>query len=660
MLIPIFLHRSDQSARLSQAEQLYFVSQAIDASVDAIAFTDVEGRIAFANRAFVRVWGYQRAADVGGRLLSSFVLPNHAQSPMHVYTNWTGEALGVASNGRRFPIAGSITRIDDASGALAGFAASFRDVSDRARAEQALRKSEERLTQAIRVADIGIFDHDHFTDERYWSPEFRDLVGVGPDAPLPVHPGIDERQEPLWIHPDDRGRVREAVARAHDPGSDGFFDIEFRFTRSDGEPRWLKVRSQTFFRGEGAARHKVRTVGGAQDITERVAAEAERSRLQDQLTQAQKMESVGRLAGGVAHDFNNMLSVIAGHVELALLTTGEGNPLRTDLEAIQAAAARATTVTRQLLGFARLQLMAPRVLDLNDSVAASLSRLRRVMGDHAEVRWEPGAEAGRVRLDPAQLDQVLMNLTANARDAIGVEGRLTIRTRRVTLGEAECVSREGLSAGAHAVLEVSDTGRGMDAATAAHLFEPFYTTKPVGKGTGLGLATVYGIVKQNGGCVEVDTELNRGTLVRIYLPAVEADVTGSSGETAGGPRPGTETVLLVEDESAVLRLSKIVLERFGYRVLTAATPGEAIHLFDTHDGPVHLLVTDVVMPEMNGRELAARLRASRSDLKTLFVSGYSASALAPRGVLDEGVHFLQKPFSLEDLAASVREALDTA
>ena len=200
----------------------------------------------------------------------------------------------------------------------------------------------------------------------------------------------------------------------------------------------------------------------------------------------------------------------------------------------------------------------------------------------------------------------------------------------------------------------------MDADTAAHLFEPFFTTKPVGQGTGLGLATVYGIVKQNGGCVEVDTELNRGTLVRVFLPAVEADVTGTSGNTSGAPRAGTETVLLVEDESAVLRLSKIVLERFGYVVLTAATPGEAIQLFGSHPGAVHLLVTDVVMPEMNGRELAARLRALRPDLKTLFVSGYSASALAPRGVLDEGVHFLQKPFSLEELATSVRAALDAS
>ena len=783
MLIPIFLHRTDRSARLSDAERLHFVSQAIESSVDAIAFTDVEGRISFVNDAFVRLWGYQRAADIGGRLLSWFVAPANPLAAMNVNTNWTGEAVGVASNGLRFPIAGSITRIENAAAAVAGFVASFRDVSDRARAEQALReseeryrslvesahdpifsadaggrflyvnraaaaifglkpeevegrtvdelfpppvaeryragvrrvidsgetlstedhfdvhgqrrwfstivqpmraadggivaaqaivreitarklaedrlrRSEERLNQAIRIADIGIFDHDHLTDERYWSPELRRISGLAVDESLPRHPSTDGADSVLWIHPDDRAGIVEAVRRAHAPQSDGFYDVEYRFTRPDGELRWLKVRSQTFFRGEGEARHPVRTVGGAQDVTERKAAELERIRLQEQLTQAQKMESVGRLAGGVAHDFNNMLSVITGHVELALLASDTASPVRLDLEAIKAAAARATGITRQLLGFARRQLVAPRVLDLNHAVGASLGMLRRLIGEDIELVWAPGADAGRVRIDPYQVDQLLTNLAANARDAIAGVGRLTIRTQRQSLGGAEC-ARRGLVPGAYSVVDVSDDGRGMDAETAAHLFEPFFTTKPVGQGTGLGLATVYGIVKQNGGCVEVETELNRGTLVRIFLPAVEAEVTVTSGDTPGAPRAGTETVLLVEDEAAVLRLSKIVLERFGYLVLTAATPGEAIHLFDTHPGPVHLLVTDVVMPEMNGRELAARLRSSKPQLKALFVSGYSASALAPRGVLDEGVHFLQKPFSLEDLAASVREALDS-
>jgi PAS domain S-box-containing protein len=660
MLIPIFLHRSDPSARLSDAERLYFVSQAIDASVDAIAFTDVYGRISFANCAFVRLWGYQRPNDVGGRLLASFVQPEQPSASLNVCSNWTGETLGIASNGVRFPIAGSITRIDDPSGGLAGFVASFRDVSDRARAEQALRESEERLHQAIRVADIGFFDHDHVKGERYWSPELRRIAGLTPDEPLPPHPSTDDPDRAQWIHPDDRQLILDAVTRAHAPQSDGFFDVEYRFTRADdGAARWLKVRSQTFFVGTGEARHPVRTVGGAQDITDRKAAEAERVRLQEQLTQAQKMESVGRLAGGVAHDFNNMLSVISGHVELALRAAAPGDAVHADLQEIRAAARRAADLTRQLLTFARRQVVAPKVLDLNSAVVALLGMLRRLIGEDIELSWMPAADAGRVRIDPSQVDQVLTNLAANARDAIHGVGRVTIRTGRALLGAAEVLRHEGAVAGPYAVLEVSDTGRGIEPEVASHLFEPFFTTKPVGRGTGLGLATVYGIVKQNDGCVEVDSEVGRGTTVRIYLPRVEADVTGVTTDMAAAlPQVGHETVLLVEDESAVLRLSKIVLERFGYNVLTAGTPSEALQVFATHDGRVHLLVTDVVMPEMNGRELAARLRESRPELKALFVSGYSASALAPRGVLDEGVHFLQKPFSLEDLAASVRHALD--
>jgi len=785
MLIPIFLHRSDPSARLSDVERSYFVSQAIDASVDAIAFTDIRGRISFVNRAFVRLWGYQRAADIGGRSLSSFVEPDQAPpATLNICSNWTGEALGIAANGRRFPIAGSITRIDEPSGGLAGFVASFRDVSDRARAEQALRESEERyrslvesaldtiftadvsgrflyvnpaaaatlglmpvqvvgrtvdelfpphiaeryrngvrrvietgetltteeqseaagqirwfstivqpmrddtgqivaaqaivrditvrklaeerllqseerLKQAIRVADIGFFDHDHLKNERYWSPELRRIAGLQGDDTLPPHPSTDGSNSVLWIHPDDRPHIVAAVQRAHAPQSDGFYAVEYRFIKPGGDVRWLKVRSQTFFRGEGDARHPVRTVGGAQDITDQKAAEADRIRLQEQLTQAQKMESVGRLAGGVAHDFNNMLSVIHGHAELALHAAGSDDPVRSDLEEIRAAARRAADLTRQLLAFARRQVVAPKVLDLNAAVQGSLGMLRRLIGEDIELIWTPAPEAGRVRIDPSQVDQVLTNLVANVRDAIDGVGRVTVQTRSAVLSGADCAGREGLVPGAYAVIEVTDTGCGMDAGTVAHLFEPFFTTKPVGRGTGLGLATVYGIVKQNDGCVEVTSELGRGTSVRIFLPNVVADVTGAtSAMPAGQPQSGHETVLLVEDESAVLRLSKIVLERFGYKVLTAGTPSEAIQLFQTHEGRVHLLVTDVVMPEMNGRELAIRLRETRPELKTLFVSGYSASALAPRGVLDEGVHFLQKPFSLEDLASSVREALD--
>ena len=788
-MIPILHHRVDPSAGDPPAgDLLHFIEEALDSSINAIVFTDAAGFLTFVNRAFSRMWGYDRAADVGGRHLSSFVETQGGgggEPPGGLRRGgWIGEGLATKADGHRFPVAVSLTRIDDPSGEPMGVMGSFIDMTERQkaehtlheseeryrslvestrdpifradaagrflyaneaaaavlgrtrehvegqtvddlcppriaegyrtgirhviatgetlitedpseadgravwfstviqpvrdaggrivaaqaivrdittwkRAEQALRRSEERLTQAIRVADLGTFDHDHTTGTVFWSPELRRMIGWGPDDPVPSPPSKGDADSVNdLIHPDDQERIWEAMARAHDPRSDGFFDVEYRLVRPDGGLRWVKVRSQTFFQGEGAVRQRVRTVGAVQDVTERNAAEAERARLQEQLTQAQKMDSIGRLAGGVAHDFNNMLSVITGHVELALGATGPDEAVRDDLEQIQAAAARATDLTRRLLGFARRQTVTPRVIDLNRAVAGSLAMLQRLIGEDVDLVWRPGVDLHHVRIDPGQVDQVLANLAANARDAIAGVGRLTIHTENVLFTAVECARHEEVGAGEYVLVEVTDTGRGMDPVSAAHLFEPFYTTKPVGQGTGLGLATVYGIVKQNDGCVEVQTEENRGTTVRVFLPGVAGDVTATEARMAtNAAGSAAETVLVVEDESAVLRLSKLVLERLGYVVLTATTPGEAIELFEMRGSQVHLLVTDVVMPEMNGRELATRLRLKRPDLKTLYVSGYSASALAPKGMLESGVHFLQKPFTLEDLATSVREAL---
>jgi PAS domain S-box-containing protein len=370
------------------------------------------------------------------------------------------------------------------------------------------------------------------------------------------------------------------------------------------------------------------------------------------LRQAQKMEAMGQLTGGIAHDFNNLLTVIIGNLEMleAKLTT----PLQQELvtEALEAADLGAR-LTARLLAFARRSYLEPEIVNLNSFVVGLTDMLHRTLGATVYLSNALSPNLWSARVDPSQVESAIINLAVNARDAMPAGGKLLITARRANAVDKHLPKRD------YVQLCVIDTGVGMTEDVRVRAVEPFFTTKPVGRGTGLGLATVYGIVKQNDGCIEVDSELGQGTTVRIFLPSVEAEVTGPTTDMAAAlPQSGHETVLLVEDESAVLRLSKIVLERFGYTVLTAGTPSEAIHLFQTHEGRVHLLVTDVVMPEMNGRELAARLRESRPELKALFVSGYSASALAPRGVLDEGVHFLQKPFSLEDLASSVREALD--
>ncbi len=529
----------------------------------------------------------------------------------------------------------------------------FRDITERKQAEQALRGSEERLRQAVRVSQIGIYDHDHITGTIYWSPQQREIYGWGPDETVTLPAFLDR------VYPEDRERIALAVRRAHDPAGDGLFDVEHRIIRRDGAIRWLTTRSQTFFDGEGGARHPARTIGAVRDITENKRAEEDREKLQTQLTQAQKMESVGRLAGGVAHDFNNMLSAILGHAELALRRLDQTSPLHADLQKIQRAAQRSAELTRQLLAFARKQTIAPKVLDLNETVEGMLKMLRRLIGEDIDVAWMPGRGLWAVKIDPAQVDQILANLLVNARDAIADKGKVTIETENVVLDEAYCAGHRGFVPGRFIMLAVSDDGCGMDRDILAHLFEPFFTTKGVGQGTGLGLATVYGIVKQNNGFINVYSETGKGTTFKIYLPCyatetVPVPVEGPA-QTAKG---GTETILLVEDEPWILDLSKALLEDLGYTVLTASTPGEAIHLAEEHAGRIHLLITDVVMPEMNGWDLAKRLLSLYPELRSLFMSGYTANVIAQRGVLEEGIHFMQKPFSMSDLAAKVRDALE--
>ncbi|MCX6545717.1 MAG: ATP-binding protein [Acidobacteria bacterium] len=395
------------------------------------------------------------------------------------------------------------------------------------------------------------------------------------------------------------------------------------------------------------------------DITAHKRAEEEQARLETQLQQAQKMESVGRLAGGVAHDFNNMLSVILGHAELALAQVDLTQPLHADLEEIRKAAMRSADLTRQLLAFARKQTVAPRVLDLNDTVAGMINMLRRLIGENVDLQWRPAADLWPVNVDPSQIDQILANLCVNARDAISGVGKVTIETGNTTFDERYCAANVGCNPGDYVLLALSDDGCGMDKDTVSHLFEPFFTTKVMGKGTGLGLATIYGIVKQNSGSVNVYSEPNLGTTFKIYLPrhagkAAEARTEGPTKPTARGQ----ETILLVEDEPAILTLTKRMLEQQGYSVLAASTPGGAKSLAKEHAGEIHLLMTDVVMPEMNGRILARNLLYLYPRMKRLFMSGYTADVIAHQGVLDEGVHFVQKPFSTEELATKVRNALD--
>jgi PAS domain S-box-containing protein len=380
---------------------------------------------------------------------------------------------------------------------------------------------------------------------------------------------------------------------------------------------------------------------------------------EEELRQSQKMEAVGRLAGGIAHDFNNLLTVINGYSELILHRLGPADPIRAELEAIKQAGARAAALTGQLLAFSRRQALQSRVLDLNAVVANMDSMLRRTIGEDIELRTVLQPELGRVKADPGQIEQVILNLAVNARDAMPHGGRLTIETADVELDETQTRRLLTVIPGPHVLLAVSDTGCGMDKETQARIFEPFFTTKEKGKGTGLGLSTVYGIVKQSGGSIWVYSEPGRGTTFKIYLPRVEEPAEAVEPDTAGAPSPGgTETILLVEDEAGVRSLARTALQAYGYTVLEASNGSEALQICERHEGPIHLLVTDVVMPGMSGKELADRLASGRPEIKALYVSGYTDGSIIHHGMLDPSVAFLQKPFSPDALARKAREVLD--
>jgi nitrogen-specific signal transduction histidine kinase len=400
------------------------------------------------------------------------------------------------------------------------------------------------------------------------------------------------------------------------------------------------------------------------DISGRIGQLIERQRAQEALEQAeghvrqlQRLEAVGRLAGGVAHDFNNLLTVIMGRGDILLGRLPADHPHRRDIALIKKTAERAAALTKQLLAFSRKQILAPKVLDLNTVVSGMVTMLQRLIGEDIELVFLAGSELGRVKADPGQLEQVIANLAVNARDAMPNGGRLTLETTAVELGEHYAKQHVGVQAGSYVMLGVSDTGTGMDRETQARIFDPFFTTKEPGKGTGLGLATVYGIVKQSGGNIWVYSELGKGTTFKVYLPQVH-DAEDAAEPEQIRPGRGTETLLIVEDEDEVRALACEVLATYGYEILQARTPAEALLIAERHTGPIHLLLTDVIMPGMSGRILAERLAPLRPEMNVLYMSGYTDEAIVHHGTLDAGTPFIQKPFTPDALAGGVRRVLD--
>ncbi|MBC2710154.1 MAG: PAS domain S-box protein [Desulfosarcina sp.] len=521
------------------------------------------------------------------------------------------------------------------------------DITARKQAEKALRESENSFGQLFESAPVPMAYASEVGGYRgtTWNEAWYQTFGYAREQAE----GRSGNDIGLWVNPTDRSRFIEMANRQNYVA-----DFETLLRRRDGAVRNCSL----FGRFIDKTGHRL-LMAVYLDITERKQVDEEREKLQAQLNQAQKMESVGRLAGGVAHDFNNMLGAILGYTELGMLGVSPTDPIHGTLKDIQKAAQRSVDLTRQLLAFARKQTVTPKVLDLNETIGGMLKMLRRLIGEDIDLAWLPCRDLGRVRMDPSQIEQMLANLCVNAQDAIHDTGKITVETGAVTFDETHCAAHVGSVPGEYVLLAVSDNGCGIDAETLSHLFEPFFTTKEVGKGTGLGLATVYGMVKQNNGFINVYSEPGQGTTFKIYLPrhATEAGRTTKMDAAQPAAR-GHETILLVEDEPMILDITTTMLEHQGYTVQAAATPGEAIRLAREHAGEIHLLMTDVVMPEMNGRDLAKNLLSLYPNLKRLFMSGYTANVIAHHGVLDEGVQFIQKPFSVQTLAVKVREVLD--
>jgi PAS domain S-box-containing protein len=525
-----------------------------------------------------------------------------------------------------------------------------REIEQRRSVEQALRESEARFIRAQQVARAGDFTWDLETGEITWSKGIYELLQYSPHETITFDVVTNK-----IIHPEDREQTVAWLQESLKGGGTELPSHEYRIVRRDGEI--LHIRNQGVIeRLEGK---QPRVFAAVVDITDHVRLDREREKLQQQVIQAQKMESVGRLAGGVAHDFNNILSVIIGFTELALGKIDKRDQLHDYLGEVLSAAQRSTTITRQLLAFARRQTIAPKVLDLNNSIEGMLKMLRRLIGEDINLISQPGASIGLVKIDPSQVDQLLANLCINARDAIGGVGRVIIETGHVYLDEDYCATHTGFVPGDYTTLTVTDSGSGMDQETMQHLFEPFFTTKAEGKGTGLGLATVFGIVKQNSGFINVYSELGKGATFRIYLPkhAETVDLVEIKEPRPADAR-GNETILVVEDAQAILKLADRMLSQLGYNVMTAKNPVEAIALAKQYDGVIHLLLTDVIMPDMNGQELGDLLLHEYPNIHILFMSGYTASVISDRGILKEGVNFISKPFSKQDLSQKIRQILD--
>lgn len=593
---------------------------------------------ALVNRPSEKIVGYTMS-DVLGEEYFRQIGKVHMDQCLAGDTTHFEVSRDVAGSGLRH-ISATYSPCRTPEGEVTAIAVNINDITERKRAEEALRASEEKYRAMVENVGIGVSLISPNMEILELNQQMREWFPLASSTEKPFCyrsfsiPSRDEICEdcPTFKTLQD-GAVHEARISA----------------QQDGGVRNFRVISSPVRDSENRV---IAAIEMVEDITEKLSLEA-------QLRQAQKLEAVGQLAGGVAHDFNNLLMGVMGYVSLCQDELVPDHPIREWLDEISNDVQRSANLTRQLLAFARKQAVVPKVLDLNDTIVSMRKLLRRLIGEDIELNWIPAADPWLVRIDPSQIDQILANLCVNARDAIGGVGKVTVMTENVILDDDYCALHAEVVPGAYVMLAVSDTGCGMDRSTLEHIFEPFFTTKEVGQGTGLGLATVHGIVKQNHGHITVYSEPGSGTTFRIYLPRFEGKTSRNQSPGAEAPRPGgNETILLAEDEKSIRVTTALFLDSLGYAVLTAETPDHALTLAAEHAGRIHLLITDVIMPGISGRDLADRLKEDYPNMRCLFMSGYTADVIAHRGILAEGVDFLSKPFTRDILARKVREVLD--
>jgi PAS domain S-box-containing protein len=616
-----------------------------EGTTDAVFVKDLQGRYLMINSAGGRFLG-RRTEDVIGRNDVELFNPEEGRKIMErdreVMRSGSMQTYeeGATSGGVARTYLSNKGPFRDPNGEVVGLLGICRDITDRKDVEEEIYKSEQRLRGHVEHTPLAVIEWDLEFRVVSWNPAAERIFGysraeaIGQHGSFTVPAQFHEHVDRVW---EDLLAQRGGARSTNDNITKDGRTISCEWYNTplvDDSGRVLGVASLV------------------QDVTERVV-------LEDRLRQSQKMEAVGRLAGGVAHDFNNLLTVILGYTQLLIDGLPAGSRLAEGTGQIKSAADRAAGITRQLLAFSRKQVRSPRLIDLNNVMLNLDTMLRRLIGEDIEVLTVPAVDLGTARADPGQIEQVLMNLALNARDAMPNGGKLTLETSNIQLDDAYAREHQPVEPGRYVMLAVSDTGIGMSAETLAHIFEPFYTTKEPGKGTGLGLSTVYGVVKASGGYIWVYSELGQGTTFKIYLPRVDQVAQPLTAESRpSGVQRGTETILLVEDDPQLNQLASSVLAHCGYKVLAAANPEEGLAVCRTHPHEIHLLVTDVVMPKMNGRQLAEQVAQIRPSVKLLYVSGYTSNAIVHYGVLDAGLWFLPKPFSLAALVAKVREVLD--